>query len=348
MRCPPEFVVYRHTYSDVWNRHDGDPLEAGAVQGAQRRIQIGRSFVQVPGPAEIDLRSADPQGLGAEGQKGLVGRDEVGVEPDGKRRSVVREQLAWRNERCPVAMTIGKLHACNALNVALGHCSRTQNHGTGASCVDNCRFDADTRRAPIDHKLDLSAEIRCNMVGERRTDVTGSIGGWCAYGQASGLDESEGNAMIWNPQPNAVQSRNGQVANAALPAKRHDQGQRTRPKGGRELLGYRAEMTEVARQADRSDMHDQWVEGWPAFGGEHARNRKAIGCIGAQAIDRLCREGDEAAALEDGGTFGDCPRAGRHDGHFEAELHCGLSAGSWNVYFPISSSVISSSSGDQP
>ena len=53
------------------------------------------------------------------------------------------------------------------------------------------------------------------------------------------------------------------------------------------------------------DMHDQGVEQRAALGGENRGHGFAIGGVGAQAIDRLGREGDKPAILQNPGGFGD-------------------------------------------
>ena len=52
-------------------------------------------------------------------------------------------------------------------------------------------------------------------------------------------------------------------------------------------------------------MHDQRIEARPPLGGENAGHRLAIGGVGAQAIDRLGRKGDQSAMAQDMRGMGD-------------------------------------------
>ena len=58
------------------------------------------------------------------------------------------------------------------------------------------------------------------------------------------------------------------------------------------------EMRERVRRGEIGQMRDQRIEGGPSLGGIKPRHRLAIGRVGAEAIDRLGREGDEPAGRE--------------------------------------------------
>ena len=57
-------------------------------------------------------------------------------------------------------------------------------------------------------------------------------------------------------------------------------------------------------------MDDQRVEFGASLGREHAGDGAVVGRIGAEAVDGFGREGDEAAAPENTGRFGDRARLG--------------------------------------
>ena len=60
------------------------------------------------------------------------------------------------------------------------------------------------------------------------------------------------------------------------------------------------------------DMHDQGIEQRPALGGENRGHRLAVGGVGAQAVNRLGGEGDQAAIAQDARGLGDAFGVGGH------------------------------------
>ena len=58
-------------------------------------------------------------------------------------------------------------------------------------------------------------------------------------------------------------------------------------------------------------MDDERVEARPAFRLEHGGDGAIVGRIGAEAVNRLGREGDEPARAEEAGRFGDRRGHGR-------------------------------------
>ena len=60
----------------------------------------------------------------------------------------------------------------------------------------------------------------------------------------------------------------------------------------------------LPRVSQVGDMDDQRIEQRAALGGKDRGHRLAIGSVGAQAIDGLGREGDQAAVLQDAGSLG--------------------------------------------
>ena len=62
-------------------------------------------------------------------------------------------------------------------------------------------------------------------------------------------------------------------------------------------------------------MHDQRIEARPLLGGEHACHGARIECVGAEAVDRLGRKGDDIAAGERFRCMPDGLLRGGNDGH---------------------------------
>ena len=84
-----------------------------------------------------------------------------------------------------------------------------------------------------------------------------------------------------------------------------DQGQGSRPEGGRDPQGQVVEAGDGARPGEIGHVDDQGVVGGPALGGVEARYGRVVGGDGTQAVDGLGREGHETAPAQDGGRRGD-------------------------------------------
>ncbi len=122
-------------------------------------------------------------------------------------------------------------------------------------------------------------------------------------------------------------------------AARHNQRQRAGPEGARQFMRNGRRSAHHARQVvRRGQVHYERVFRRAAFGFEDARHGCGIQGIGAQAIDRLGGKGDQAAALDFGGSLGDdfsfgelrvdAQEAGDHEaGHSLAMLRLAVPSG---------------------
>ena len=90
--------------------------------------------------------------------------------------------------------------------------------------------------------------------------------------------------------PAVASSATGQAG-----ALRQHQRQRPRPERRGEPLGVGIEARRARARPQVGHMGDQRIEGRPALGLVEARDRLAVGRVGAEPVDRLGREGDEAA-----------------------------------------------------
>jgi len=72
-------------------------------------------------------------------------------------------------------------------------------------------------------------------------------------------------------------------------------------------------------------MCDQGIEGGAAFGSVKPRNRLAVAGVGAEPIDGLGRERDEAASGQYARRFGDAGAAGDDDAGRQFGSYCGFS-----------------------
>ncbi len=104
--------------------------------------------------------------------------------------------------------------------------------------------------------------------------------------------------MRGNPQADRRAAGADQGRQRAIARARQDQGQSTRPEPGREPLGRLVPVGERAGGLAIRDVDDQGVEARPALGREDRGDRALVGRDPAQAVDRLGREGDQAAAVK--------------------------------------------------
>jgi hypothetical protein len=100
---------------------------------------------------------------------------------------------------------------------------------------------------------------------------------------------------------------------------RHDHGERTGPEALRQTGRRLRDLPHPAMQVARAiEMHDDRVVARPALGRENLAHRGGILRIGAEAVDRLGRKGDQLAVAQrlHGGLDLDlgCPDDSNHDG----------------------------------
>ena len=93
----------------------------------------------------------------------------------------------------------------------------------------------------------------------------------------------------------------------------HDKGQWTGPKYLREPSRDRIKPAELAGCDNVIDMRDQRIEGWPALGIVQASDGPGVRGVGAQSVDGLGRERDQAARHEATDCLGHGLCGHRHD-----------------------------------
>jgi hypothetical protein len=102
-----------------------------------------------------------------------------------------------------------------------------------------------------------------------------------------------------------VEARSRQVADRRLVGHGQHQGQWARPEPGGQPLGPLVEAGDPPGGGDVGHMGDQGVEARPALGRVDRRHGAGVGGVGRQAIDRLGRQDDQAAAFQRSGGLGD-------------------------------------------
>ena len=171
--------------------------------------------------------------------------------------------------------------------------------------IDDGGFKADGGRSVIEDHRHPVAESLGDMGRRGGAEAPGGIGAGGGDGPAEGLEQAGRHGMARHPDGQGIEPRRGQQRDgAALPAWQ-DQGQRPRP--------------ELRRQDPRAlihrhqgfggglvrEMDDQRVEARPVLRREDCCHGAVVSGVGAQAVDRLGRKGDELAGGKRCGCRGD-------------------------------------------
>ena len=136
------------------------------------------------------------------------------------------------------------------------------------------------------------------MAGDRRAEPAGAVGAGRGHRAAGFAHQRLRHRMVRRAYRHRLQPGADQPGNRRVRPSRQHEGQRARPEGFGEAQRRFVELRPrpVRRQVGRVD--DQGIEAGPALGFEDARHRPVVGRVGAQAVDGLGREGDEAAGAK--------------------------------------------------
>ena len=213
-------------------------------------------------------------------------------------RRVMRCQHARRQRLIGIAIgVVRRLRqrpAQHPLDLAARHAAGPQQHRR-VETSDNGGFDADLDRAAIDDEVDSPRKIAPHMRGRGRRDMPGEIGRWRHHRAAEGAQDLARYRVRGNPDRDGVEPGGGKIGHRAAGRLRQHQRQRPRPERLRKQDGLRVETRDPLRRFEVADMGDQRIERGPALGLIQPRNRRRIGGVGAEPIDRLGRERDQPA-----------------------------------------------------
>ena len=220
----------------------------------------------------------------------------------------------------------------------LGREAAGAQQGGGAGEADDGAFHPDIADAAVEDGLDPAREAGGDMGGGGRADPARGVGGRRGNRAAEGREQGMGDGMGGHTDGEAGQFGGDEGREAGVGGERQDEGERAGPEPAGQHLGHVGPGDIAARGGGVGDMHDQGVEAGPALGLEYPGDGEVVGGIGAEAIDRLGREGDQPAAMQDfrgarkaggiGGKRGGNKREG-HDAAFqwlgeELMLYAGL------------------------
>ena len=104
--------------------------------------------------------------------------------------------------------------------------------------------------------------------------------------------------MTGHAHRDAVEAGGGEVGDRAAGRLGQHQRQRPRPERFGELFGVGIEARQRPRRRQIGHVRDQRIERRPALGLIEPRDGPAVGGVGAEAVNRLGRKGDQPAGLE--------------------------------------------------
>ena len=171
--------------------------------------------------------------------------------------------------------------------------------GPDAGEADDGRFQPCGAGAAVEDHIDAVAEIGRDMCGRRRADPARTDWRWARRAgrpprsisaRATGC---AGTRKATVGSPALTRSAERRIRRGAAATRR----QRSRPERLAPAAAHPARMRASRSASSRvGNMHDQRIETRPPLGLEDPRHRLAVEGIGAQAIDRFGRKGDETAS----------------------------------------------------
>ena len=164
---------------------------------------------------------------------------------------------------------------------------------------DDGRFEPHRGRPAVDDQLDAAAQIGEHVLRRGRRDMAGAVGRRRHHRPAEGLRE-------WRARPDGSGTRTAMVSSPAVASSATGQSARlgsTKVSGpGQNAAASRSAAASNRRERPRGggigDVRDQGIERGAALGRIEARDRLAVGGVGAEPIDGLGRKGDQAARGE--------------------------------------------------
>ena len=163
--------------------------------------------------------------------------------------------------------------------------------------LEDRRFDADRRRAAIDHQQYAAREIARYGLRCRAGDAAGAIGAGGGERPAECCNQAGAEAER-HAQRDRLQAGRDQIVDRRAIGQRQYQRQRAWPEPLGQCARQRIEPRQPRGHGKVRDMRDQRIEARPALGLEDLRHSRAVGGIGGEAINGLGRDGDQLTALE--------------------------------------------------
>ena len=182
--------------------------------------------------------------------------------------------------------------------------ARPQQDGRLAAQVQHRRFQPDARRPAIQQQVDASLQVRQDVGRARRAGPRETVGAG-GHQRATGRpNQGPRDRVRRQAQGHRVALRRDKVRQRRMPFEH--EGQRARPEALRQLqrrVRYIDGQSLQLRQV--GDVHDERVAGRALLGPVEAPDGVGVHGVGAEAVNRLGREGHQAALLQGARRRGD-------------------------------------------
>ena len=142
-------------------------------------------------------------------------------------------------------------------------------------------------------------------------DAAREVGRGRGDGAAESGEERAGERVGRYADRDGGEAGGRKIGEAAVKAAAQHEGERAGPeRRGQKLCGLR-QAGERLRPGEVGHVDDQWIESRPSLGDEYLGGGARIAGIGAEAVDRLGREGDQFARMQEMGGGAQAARAVR-------------------------------------
>ena len=302
-------------------------MAAAPAASSARRCEnrLAAASMRSPRFREIEHGlAAGPGRARAEGEQRFAGAHLGRVEPQSRLRRIVRGEQAGREpglvRRCGAASAGASASAPSACSIA------ARGRPPGRSSTGEPRqatmveFDADRRRPAVDDQVDAAAQIGEHMGGGGRRDVAGAVGRGRHHRAAECRQDGARNRMVGHAHADGIEAGGRKLGDrtvrrlsatpaSAAPARSADR----RSAAASNRASRRAPATSPTCAISG-------LNAGAALGGKEARDRLAVGGIGAEPIDGLGWKRDEPAGSKRARRRADRPRARRRCDHLGRRL----------------------------
>ena len=172
------------------------------------------------------------------------------------------------------------------------------NHERVLGWVEDGGFDSVLGGAGVQDGIDFAVQVFKDVIRGGGADMAEDVCAGGGYWNAGLAYELEGDGMGRHSDPDKMPAGGNNVGNGG--AARQEECERAGPEGAYEVCGswrhVRHQLLEHWVLAQRTgDVHNDGVPGGTLLGCEDAGDSVRVERVGAQAVDGLCGQGNEAA-----------------------------------------------------
>src|SRR5437016_12380847 len=179
-------------------------------------------------------------------------------------------------------------------------CSDTagpKQHRHPARQIHDGGFDAGLACPSVQDQVDFAPQIHSHMLCRRRADSAKAVGRRSSYASVKFPEELKSDRMSRNAQANRILTAS-ELTTDTWRTPQH-QGQRPRPEARCEFRRGPGNLASPASELpDIANMNNDRMARGTALDLVDSRDRRGVGCVGAQSVDRLGGKGNQAHASQ--------------------------------------------------